>query len=285
MEITKFLTRIISSLRTDCVVVEVRPLGGGDIHEVYKVACEDEDYVIKVNHSVMPADVFRLEAEGLRSLRNTGFLVVPEVVGAVVDGETTALVLEYIRPGKGNIEGFGIRLAEHHRQRQNKFGGEKDNYIGRLPQKNSTCETWEEFFSECRIHPLVKGLRDEGTLSGSESRVFDELVHRTSVIVPEEAPALLHGDLWSGNVVAGTDEHYVIDPAVYAGHREMDLAMMKLFGGFPEVVFERYHETYPLEQSWQSRVGFHQIYPLLVHARLFGGLYVRQSLEMARRYL
>lgn len=283
--INKFLSQILQSLSLDSVVVEAMPLSGGDIHDVYKVKNEAGKYVIKVNTSEMPGDVFRLEADGLNALRNVGKLRVPEVVGVMAEDELSALVLEFLPSEKGNVTHFGRELALHHKEAQSHFGWHVDNYIGRLSQVNTPTLTWEEFWSEHRIGPLVRALRDSASFNSSEVRVFDELTHRTALLVPEEYPSLLHGDLWSGNVLPTAQSYAVIDPAVYAGHREMDLAMMKLFGGFSPAAFEAYHSEYPLEYQWEERMGFHQIYPLLVHARLFGGLYIHQSIEMARRYL
>lgn len=283
--ISKFLGQILQAIGRESRIEEVRPLSGGDINDVYLVQGEDVDCVIKLNSSGMPSDVFRLEMAGLNSLGALGFLHVPTVFGvSEVDG-VQAIVLEHLQSGKGDVQNFGRALAKHHSVRQPKYGWEKDNYIGRLPQVNTPEASWEEFWSEHRISPLVRSLRDEGALQSSEVRVFDELVNRTSSIVPYEHPSLLHGDLWSGNVLPTKDSYAVIDPAVYAGHREMDLAMMKLFGGFSDSVFSSYQEVYPLETGWEERIGFHQLYPLLVHARMFGGLYIQQSVEAARRYL
>ncbi|TNE27405.1 MAG: hypothetical protein EP346_12375 [Bacteroidetes bacterium] len=283
--INNFLSQILQSLSLDSVVVEAIPLSGGDIHDVYLVANESSRYVVKVNTSEMPGDVFRLESDGLNALKVVGELRVPEVIGVMSEEEMSALVLEYLPSERGDILNFGQQLARHHKVAQAHFGWHVDNYIGRLPQVNTPTVSWEDFWAEHRIGPLVRALRDAASFTSSEVRVFDELIHRTAVLVPEESPSLLHGDLWSGNVLPTSSSYAVIDPAVYAGHREMDLAMMKLFGGFSAAAFDAYNDEYPLENQWEERMGFHQIYPLLVHARLFGGLYIHQSIEMARRYL
>lgn len=265
--------------------VMLTPLSGGDIHSVFSFELGGTKYAIKVNDS-MPSDVFEKEAAGLKALTECPAVHVPRVLQVGSHDEVEFLLLEYIENGAKAVNNdFGDQLAELHRMTSSSFGWETDNYIGSLPQVNTPTSSWAEFFIEHRLNVRVKELRDAGTMSRSEVSIFDSLASRFAERIPNEEPSLLHGDLWSGNaMVDKSGQTWLIDPAVYYGHREMDLAMMKLFGGFSEDVFRAYNERFPLEQDWESRVSLNQLYPMLVHAVLFGGHYVRSSVDIARTY-
>lgn len=265
--------------------IGLQPLSGGDIHSVYSFQIDSVQYVIKVNEN-MPSDVFEKEAEGLKALAKCKALNVPEVLDVGVHDEVEFLLLEKITTSSGAVRrSFGQELAELHKMSNDEFGWESNNYIGSLPQINSKASTWEEFFVENRLNTRVRELRDSRAIQPSNVRVFDRLATSFENLLPRERPALLHGDLWSGNALADTEGRtWVIDPAVYFGHREMDLAMMKLFGGFSTDVFEAYADSLPLEQGWEERIKLNQLYPMLVHAVLFGGHYIRASLDIAKTY-
>lgn len=165
------------------------------------------------------------------------------------------------------------------------FGWEEDNYIGLLPQSNHRHNTWAGFYFRERIEPLVRQLIDSGAFDVSVSRAAGGLYQRLEQVYPAEPPALLHGDLWSGNIMAlASGGPAFFDPAVYYGHREMDIAMTLLFGGFHQRFYDVYHEVYPLQPGWRERVELSQLYPLLVHACLFGGHYIRQSIQILQRW-
>lgn len=166
-------------------------------------------------------------------------------------------------------------MAQLHRNSSSQFGWKKNNYIGALLQLNSEREQWWEFYAECRLEPLFAKAFDQGYLESGDRRSLEALINRLEELIPKESPALLHGDLWSGNCISNPKgEPLLIDPAVYYGHREMDLAMMKLFGGFGARVFQAYNEEFPLEKDWEERLSIHQLYPLLVHLNLFGSTYL-----------
>jgi len=163
-------------------------------------------------------------------------------------------------------------------QEQSFYGWHEDNYIGSLVQQNTRHTTWEDFFINCRITPLVKLLYDAGIYSSKDLTLTDNFCKHGKDIFPKEKPCLLHGDLWSGNfMITNKGEPVLIDPAVYCGHREMDIGMTKLFGGFDNLFYQSYNEVYPLEHGWKERLAFAQLYPLLVHAVLFGGHYIEQT--------
>jgi fructosamine-3-kinase len=188
--------------------------------------------------------------------------------------------MEWIQQGKSGPrfdEDFAFKLAAMHRQTDGVFGLDHDNYIGTLPQKNSARNSWAEFYVELRLEPQIRMARDSRLIDAIVVKSFDRVNANMQNLFPTEPPALLHGDLWSGNYMC-TDagEATIFDPAVYYGHREMDLAMSKLFGGFHQSFYHFYHEYFPLENGWEERIFLAQLYPLLVHVNLFGSGYVAQ---------
>src|SRR5215218_7590982 len=167
------------------------------------------------------------------------------------------------------------------------YGGDTDGFIARLPLLNKPAPTWAEFFGQRRVLPYLKLARDNGRITPDEAIHVESVVARLHDLVPEEPPARLHGDLWNGNVLWGTEQRvWVIDPAAHGGHRETDLAMLALFG-LPHLprVLDAYEEVSPLADEWPDRVGIHQLHPLLVHACLFGRGYGARAGATAARYL
>ena len=166
-------------------------------------------------------------------------------------------------------------------------GCHPDGYIGRLPLGNQALPTWAEFYVERRITPYLRVARDKGLVATADAELIERAAARVGEIVPDEPAARLHGDLWNGNVLWGQEDRVVvIDPAAYGGHREVDLAMLTLFG-LPQLphVMAAYDEVAPLGDDWQERLGIHQLFPLLVHACLFGGGYGARAAKIAQRYL
>jgi fructosamine-3-kinase len=249
--------------------IEVTRQRGGDINDAYRVRLADGRAVF-VKCRDDGADLFRAEAEGLRWLAEPGTVRTPKVLHV----DATMLVLEWIDaapPASDHDEQLGTSLANLHRSGAAQFGLEADNVIGTLPQVNTPCPTWPEFYATRRLEPLVRRAVDRGHLDASFARRVDRVVARLDVLTGDpEPPARLHGDLWAGNAM--TDERgapVLIDPAVYGGHREIDLAMMQLFGGFGPRVFAAYDEVHPRGPGHQDRVPLYQLYPLLVHVNLF----------------
>lgn len=263
-------------------VIKTVPLAGGDICQAFLVSLEGRESVFVKTHAGGPAGMFAAEARGLDWLREVGALRLPQVLAA---GDQF-LALEYLKPAprqKDFDEALGRGLASLHRHSAPSWGLDHDNFIGPLPQANSPCPQWAEFYAERRLRPQVEMAIASSRAPGHWSRDFEQLYSVLPGLVPEEPPSRLHGDLWGGNL--HTDpmgEPCLIDPAAYAGHREVDLAMMRLFGGFGSRVFDCYHEAYPLREGHQRRIPLYQLYPLLVHVNLFGGGYV-SSVENALR--
>ncbi len=247
-----------------------RRLSGGDINDAYRVELSDGRKVFVKRNASAPGDMFEAEAHGLEWLR-AGPLRIPTVLAI----GSSFLALELLQPStrtQAFDETLGRGLAALHQTAPSGFGLERDNYIGRLPQSNREHDDWVSFFREERLLPQIEMASIQGLLR----RRFDQLFEKLAELVgPTEPPARLHGDLWGGNL--HTDESgqpCLIDPATYGGHREIDLAMMRLFGGFSGRVFASYDEAYPLAPGAEERVPLYQLYPLLVHVNLFGGGYL-----------
>jgi fructosamine-3-kinase len=269
-------------------VVATAPLAGGDTSAATKLRLSDGTTAIMKTHAHPPAGFFAAEAHGLRWLGEActdGGVHVPEVLG--VDDE--CLILRWIEPGKASSDaatGFGVALATTHAAGAASFGGEADGFISKLPLPNTPCDTWAEFYAVRRVLPYLKLARDRGAIGEAEAVLVERVIGKLTALLPDEPPSRLHGDLWNGNVLWGQESRvWLIDPAAYGGHRELDLAMLALFG-MPHLprVLEAYQERTPLAEGWEERVPLHQLFPLLVHAALFGGGYGTRAAEAAARY-
>ncbi|WP_346239166.1 fructosamine kinase family protein [Niabella insulamsoli] len=258
-------------------VTGLEKVSGGDINEAFRVVTASRDYFLKVNDAARFPDLFLREAEGLEKLRACKMLHIPKVMGYGAVGGLQYLLLEWCghgQPSRNAQQCLGAGLAALHRITAPSFGFETDNYIGSLPQINQPSESWPAFYAQYRILPLAAQLRSSGDLNSTDIKRIEKCCLAFAEIFPEEPPALLHGDLWSGNYIIGAEgDAFLIDPAVYFGHREMDIGMTRLFGGFSNDFYEAYHHAYPLQSGWQHRITYTQLYPLLVHALLFGGAY------------
>lgn len=250
--------------------VRTTRVSGGDVNEAYRVELADGRVVFAKTHARAPEGMYAAEADGLAFLAE-GPLRVPRVLSY----SREVLWLEWLE-SKPRVHDFDERLgrglATLHRLSPPSFGHPRDNFIGPLPQSNTAELDWPTFYAERRLRPMLERAR----VDPSTRRRFDRLFARLPELVgPPEPPARLHGDLWGGNLhVDERGEPALIDPAVYGGHREIDLAMMRLFGGFSARVFASYAEAHPLAPGHEDRVGLHQLYPLLVHAALFGASYL-----------
>ena len=264
----------------------LKPIGGGDINEAYCLKTNQKDYFLKLNKPDLFPGMFKAEKLGLELLlKHSGFVIPkPILVGKIP--ECDFLIMEWIElTSQGEWEKFGQTLAEMHLQIDSIFGLDHQNYIGSLHQDNTYEQTWSDFYTNRRLHPLCKKAFDNGQLDRSTIRAFENLYQRFDEIFPIEPPALLHGDLWSGNRAFTADGiPCIYDPAVYYGHREMDLAMTKLFGGFPDEMYQSYQQSYPLEGGWENRIPIGQLYPLLVHVILFGGGYATQVRSIVGKF-
>ena len=270
-------------------VVATAPVAGGDIATATRLRLSDGTTALMKTLPHAPADFFTAEADGLRWLGGPavdGGAQVPEVLA--VDHE--CLIIRWVEPGKNTVDAaaaFGRQLAATHAAGADGFGAAADGYIGKLPLPNRPADTWAEFYAVRRVLPYLKLARDRGAADEEQAATIEALVARLPDLVPAEPPARLHGDLWNGNVLWGLDGNvWLIDPAAYGGHREVDLAMLALFG-LPHLprVLEAYDDAAPLADGWQDRAGLHQVFPLLVHACHFGGGYAARAAQAAAAYV
>jgi fructosamine-3-kinase len=272
-----------------------RRVGGGDINEAWRVTLADgREAFVKTRPGAVPGE-YAAEARGLRWLAEPGALRTPRV-WEVAAGY---LVLEWVPQGRlsaAGAEELGRGLALTHAAGAPAFGdpgvgaapsGEPGAVaFGSLQLPNDPAPDWPTFYAERRLRPLARIARERGALSESGARAVEAVCARLPKLAgPAEPPARLHGDLWAGNVMADAEGRpWLVDPSAYGGHREVDLAMLRLFGAPSERVFAAYAETAPLAEGWEQRVELWQLLPLLVHAVLFGGSYIGAAERVARRY-
>ncbi|MFG1915112.1 fructosamine kinase family protein [Micromonospora sp. NPDC048898] len=266
------------------------PVAGGHICAAARLTLDD-------GHSVFakswpegagrpaPEGFFAAEAAGLRWLRESGAVAVPEVIVALPG----LLALDWVEPGEPTPEAaarLGRELADLHRAGSATFGAAWPGFIGSLPQDNTpTAGPWSTWFAERRLVPYLRRSVDGGALTSADARLVEQVIGRLGEFGGDEPPARIHGDLWPGNVLWGADDRaWLIDPAAHGGHRETDLAQLALFGGIPHLgrVLAAYRESWPLPDGWRDRVPLHQLHLLLVHTALFGGGYRGAVLQAAR---
>jgi fructosamine-3-kinase len=268
----------------DAEVVAASPLSGGDVARSYRMVLADGRTVFAKTHADPPPGFFLTEAAGLSWLREPGLLPIPEVLavsdgsGPDDEGPTALLVLEWIDEDRGAASDdarFGRALAQLHRAGATCFGREDRRPTGSRSLPNEPAATWPEFYADRRLTPLVRMARDADAVDDRVLRDIERIADDLSSFgAADEPPARLHGDLWAGNrIVDRSGASWLIDPAAHGGHREFDLAMMRVFGGFDRTAFAAYDDEFPLADGWQLRVPLHQLAPLLVHAVKFGGSY------------
>jgi len=257
-------------------ILETHPLSGGDINRVYRIKSVETSYVVKLNQASIFPGMFEAEARGLKLLATSSSFKIPEVVGFDQVYDMSYLLMEYLEPS--NLPPFDWKcftenLVKLHQNSNQDFGLDHDNYIGSLRQYNGTETSASDFYINQRLNPQFKMARDKGFRFSDLDTLFKNIFEE----IPNEFSSLIHGDLWNGNyLVTSSGEAALIDPAVSYGPREMDIAMMKLFGGFPDRLYSDYHELFPLVEGWKDRISIWQLYYLLVHLNLFGAGYLSQ---------
>ena len=266
-------------------IKELSQLGGGSINSVFLVELEKSKIVLKINDSLRFPGMFENEKKGLLKLNASG-VQTPQVIFERSKDNLAFLALEYIPNGNfGNWELFGEKLAVLHMNKNEFFGLDYDNYIGSLRQVNKKENNWKGFYSNQRLLHLTRFAFDKELLSKTDSKKMEELCNKLDTYLPFAKPSLIHGDLWSGNLIFdGQGKPVFIDPAIYYGHPEMDWAMLSLFGSYPETAMKSYCNIIPLENNYFEREKIYQLYPLLVHLILFGRSYYRDISEILNFY-
>lgn len=261
-------------------VLSSQPLSGGMINQAARLETTNGPFFIKLNVQAPPA-LFEREVEGLRAIKGTNTVPVPEVFHfAEAQKEVPAfLILEWIPGAPPGLE-FTRRFAEdlanlHQTLVPDFFGWHSDNFLGELPQINTKEKSWPRFYGECRLKPQLSLARARKLLPAHREKLLDAILNNVDDLLGdfEPRPTLLHGDLWSGNFISMGKHAVVIDPAVYYGEREMEIAFIELFGGFPPDFVATYNQILPLQKGYEKRRFVHQLYPLLVHLNHFGETY------------
>ena len=290
MEITSELKKKIEEI-TGAEIISNNSVSGGCISNACKLeTTSGKNYFLKFN-DFSSNDMFVKEANGLRELRKANVIRAPEVISA----ENSFILLEYIEsdhPSRNFFEDFGRKFAEMHKYRSDSFGFFEDNYIGSTDQKNIPDENeknnWVEFYWNKRILFQYRLSEKNGFATSELKDGIKKLESNVNNILSasEEKPSLLHGDLWGGNYMPDENGNAcLIDPAVYYGHREADLAMTKLFGGFDSKFYTAYNEANPLKEGWRYRENIYKLYHVLNHLNLFGRGYYPQAISLIKNYL
>ena len=276
MDVRKSVTYALN-LTTPDALRDFSHSGGGCINPGGKLITTAGTFFLKWNSAKKFPGMFQSEAKGLSLLRNGQSLAIPEVIGVNEDSENQFILLEFIEQGrqhKSYWKELGSGLATMHKVTNDFFGLDHNNYIGSLRQLNYSNESWIDFFITQRLNVQLKLAMNSGLMAAQMMKSFESLFLKLPTLLPLEKPALLHGDLWSGNIITTHNgQPCLIDPAVYYGCREVDVAMTKLFGSFPAEFYDSYVEAYPLSPGYDDRFELYNLYPLLVHLNLFGAQY------------
>lgn len=280
MEIAKnLITEIENKLRV--IVNGAFAVDGGSINKVYRLDTSGGNLLLKVNNGHSFPKTFKLEREGLAAIKATQTIAVPDVLLNGEVGADSYLLMRWIAPGRASQKALyllGEQLAQMHGHTATHFGFATDNYMGSLPQSNKMHSTWSSFFIEERLKPMVAIAIQKQELNNNDIALFEKLYMLLPELFPEESPALIHGDLWSGNYLIDSGEKpYLIDPAVSYSNREFDIAMTTLFGGFGNEFYDAYNSCFPLQKGWQQRLNLWNLYPLLLHVNLFGSSYLTDT--------
>jgi len=280
--VQKYLHRVFRdrfSLPGDSFRAE--PVGGGSINDTYQLISNSTSrFFLKINSATRYPQLFEKEKAGLEFLRKQNIIRVPSVLLCEETEGDQLLLLEWIEGGLKSEKFwqlFGEQLAALHHVTNSRFGFEVDNYMGALPQLNQQRNNWIEFFIHNRLHPQIQIAGEQRLLTTKHVTEFEDLYLKLPGIFNEEKPSLLHGDLWNGNFICDEQSCPVlIDPAIYFGHRSVDLGMTTLFGGFDRIFYDSYQHHFPLPPNYREEWQICNLYPLLIHLNLFGKGYLHQ---------
>jgi protein-ribulosamine 3-kinase len=270
------------------VTIQFQSIGGGSINDCFRVTVNSDKFFLKINSVKKYPGLFQKEKNGLELLAGQDIIRVPKSIAHDEVDEKQILLLEWIEPGKRTSQfwkTFGEQLVWLHHTTQNYFGLDEDNYMGSLSQENKPHLDWNDFFINCRLRPQIKRAEQKQLLRSHHLAAFENLYPRFPEIFNEEKPSLLHGDLWNGNFMCDENSQPVlIDPAVYYGHRSIDLAMTTLFGGFDKEFYDAYHYHHPFPENYREQWEVANLYPLLIHLNLFGSGYLSQITSILKHF-
>lgn len=288
-DITAAIKRVLGNLHSGRVnIISASHVAGGSINYCYKIQSTKGIYFLKTNSAAKFPDLFLAEAEGLKRIRDTNVIAVPEVIGHGRAESEIFLILKWIDQSSNDKSQyqFGQQLAKMHSHTADQFGSDHDNYMGSLRQKNTFHSTWYEFFLLERIEPQLHLANNGNLIDNGIVKTFHSILKKLSASWPDEVPSLVHGDLWSGNyLISDEGTPILIDPAAYYGNREVDIAMSTLFGGFSPEFYRGYNDEFQLQDGWQERMDIWNLYPLLIHLNLFGSGYLSQIKDTLNKFV
>lgn len=275
-------THISQATQQPFQITHRRSVGGGSINQAYALSDGNRAYFLKLNEAARIA-MFEAEALGLKQIAETRTIRVPKPICWGSVERSSYIVLEWLDLGYGTHQSWrdmGHNLAALHRVTSDRgFGWDQQNTIGSTPQPNPWTDHWVKFFTEQRLGFQFQLAQRRGGHFPDQNRLLATVPDLLAGHTP--APSLVHGDLWSGNAaVTKTGEPVILDPAVYFGDREVDLAMSELFGRFPQEFYQAYDEAYPLAAGYDRRKILYNLYHILNHFNLFGSGYQSQANSM-----
>lgn len=269
-------------------ISHIRSIGGGSINSAFKIYTDAGSWFLKYNSAQAHPQMFESEYDGLKLMGETQSIRIPKPLYYYEGNQYSCILMEWIEQKIRSSDFwtlFAQKLAQMHQTTSDYFGLDFDNYMGSLPQKNTKHADFISFFIQERLEPQIKLARDNGYINRNHIQQSEKLYAELPSIFPEEKPSLVHGDLWSGNFM--NDEKgnpVVMDPATYYGHREVDIAMTTMFGGFSSAFYKQYHNFYPMELGWEGRLDFYKLYPILIHVNLFGYSYVSSFEQIVSKF-
>ena len=300
-EAPKHFTSIEDALHTlfgsSVKIANTIRISGGDINDAYKLTLTDGTHIFMKSNTKENSAFFTAEAMGLSAIAGTDAIGTPRIICTGTDDGKSGcsfLFMEFIE-AKGRIkdywETFAHQLADMHKASANdfvnggKYGFVRDNYIGARGQINTAKDSWTAFFRDCRLEPQFKAA--SSYFDSADIRKITKLLDNIEdFLVEPEHPSLLHGDLWSGNFITGNDgKAWLIDPAVYVGHAEADIAMTELFGGFSQAFYDAYNETGMTQPEYSRRRDLYNLYHLLNHLNMFGRSYLSSVKRIINKYV
>ena len=286
----RHLSKIISNnLQSTISSIEFHAAGGGSINYSYQIHVNNsKKFFCKINTAIAYPQLFEKEKNGLLLLQKQNLIRVPHIIACEVFEEKQVLILEWIEQGLKTPsfwKSFGVQLAQLHGISNDRFGLHEDNYMGALQQNNKPFSDWPAFFIHQRLEPQIRLSIEKKLLDHNHVDMFEKLYKKLPSLFSSEPSSLLHGDLWSGNFLCDENSQPVlIDPAVYFGHRNMDLAMTTLFGGFDKSFYEAYQYYFHFPENYRQQWDICNLYPLLIHLNLFGKSYLADILHTLKCY-